>query len=1029
MAIADTVRGRLSRFNRPRIRRRRRRRLSPLRLIAILRWAMLLGIVAAAVWAVLLEMRTSHLEARVFTRLDRGMGFALAPGASESIRFPQAGPYDERLGYAELPGFIASLTAHRFAVVSQAMWSPGMRRFVGAGGFPIYSEKARAGLEVFDRNDDRVYAARFPQSAYRDFAEIPPLLVNSLLFIEDRYLLDANDPERNAAVEWKRFLKAAAGRIAGSLKPGLRAGGGSTLATQIEKLRHSPAGRTEGVGEKLRQMMTASARIYMDGANTLERRKEVLATYLNATPLSSQPGYGEVIGIGDALWAWYGTDFAEANRVLAATPRNAAELKRQGEIYRQVLSLLLAGRRPSYYLVAHRPALAALTDRYLRLMGEAAVIDPALRDAALGARAPFLAAPPLPQPVAVDKATEDTRARLVGLLKLADFYQLDRLDLSVATSIDTAAQARVSAVLQRLSDPAYLRSLGMIGHNLLGSGDPAKVNYSFVLYERGADRNYLRVKADSLNAPFDIGSGAKLMLGSTAKLRTLATYLDIVVTLHRRLAPLSRKELLATAAAGRDPLTEWAAKHLANSGDRTLQPMLDAAMARQYSASPGSFFTGGGVQSFGNFEHWEDYDRPSVEQAFENSINLAFVRLLRDIVHYYTVDEGVETESLLSDPDNPERTRYLERFADKEGRQYLDRFYKDYHGLSPDEALSLMVRRTRPLPKHIAAVYLAFHPEARFAAFSDFLAAHLRYHGLSEDELWDLYRDCAPGRLSRADQAYLAGVNPLALWLVGYLKDHPQATRAEVMEASAAVRQEAYGWLFKGSLYKQNKRIRTLLDEDAFDHILEHWRSLGYPFAHLVPSLGTAIGASCDRPDALAELIGIIQNDGRRVASADIERLRFAAGTPYETDLAVAPRSEQVMVPEVARTLRRALLGVVAHGTGVRLHGAYAKADGTPLAVGGKTGTGDNRFDRFSAGGGIVSSRVVDRTATFVFFLGDRYFGTVTAYVAGSEAARYHFISALAVQLLKALEPQLKPLIDAPPPAPAKPATLVSASG
>ena len=62
----------------------------------------------------------------------------------------------------------------------------------------------------------------------------------------------------------------------------------------------------------------------------------------------------------------------------------------------------------------------------------------------------------------------------------------------------------------------------------------SKVTWSFVLYERGADRNYVRIHADSLNKPFDINSGAKLMLGSTAKLRTLITYLDIMTDLHRR---------------------------------------------------------------------------------------------------------------------------------------------------------------------------------------------------------------------------------------------------------------------------------------------------------------------------------------------------------------------------------------------------------------------------------------------------------------------------------------------------------------
>jgi len=108
------------------------------------------------------------------------------------------------------------------------------------------------------------------------------------------------------------------------------------------------------------------------------------------------------------------------------------------------------------------------------------------------------------------------------------------------------------------------------------------------------------------------------------------------------------------------------------------------------------------------------------------------------------------------------------------------------------------------------------------------------------------------------------------------------------------------------------------------------------------------------------------------------------------------------------------LLGVVDEGTAKRLDRTYRSADGNLLPVGGKTGTGDNRFDRFGAGGRLTSQRVVDRTATFVFFLGDRFFGAVTAYVPGAIAGNYHFTSAIAVQLLKAIEPQLQPLLNSP---------------
>lgn len=56
---------------------------------------------------------------------------------------------------------------------------------------------------------------------------------------------------------------------------------------------------------------------------------------------------------------------------------------------------------------------------------------------------------------------------------------------------------------------------------------------------------------------------------------------------------------------------------------------------------------------------------------------------------------------------------------------------------------------------------------------------------------------------------------------------------------------------------------------------------------------------------------------------------------------------------------------------------------GTGLPVGGKTGTGGNRFKAFGPGRRLLSQRVVNRTAAFVFIVGDRFFGTVTAFVPG----------------------------------------------
>jgi cell division protein FtsI/penicillin-binding protein 2 len=141
--------------------------------------------------------------------------------------------------------------------------------------------------------------------------------------------------------------------------------------------------------------------------------------------------------------------------------------------------------------------------------------------------------------------------------------------------------------------------------------------------------------------------------------------------------------------------------------------------------------------------------------------------------------------------------------------------------------------------------------------------------------------------------------------------------------------------------------------------------------------------------------------------------LHFARETPYETRL--EPRNastEQVLPTEVAATLRRALVEVVQDGTARRLKGVLVDANGRALEVGGKTGTGDHRYGHVGGGGSKNAERKISRSATFVFTIGDRYFGTIMAYVNEPYAARYKFTSALPTQLLKSLGPQLLPVLE-----------------
>jgi hypothetical protein len=264
-----------------------------------------------------------------------------------------------------------------------------------------------------------------------------------------------------------------------------------------------------------------------------------------------------------------------------------------------------------------------------------------------------------------------------------------------------------------------------------------------------------------------------------------------------------------------------------------------------------------------------------------------------------------------------------------------------------------------------------------------------------------------------ADRGYVARVHPLELWVVSYLRRHPGAAMGQVVRASSAERQAVYNWLFlTRHRNAQDHRIASLLEIEAFLDLHRGWERLGYPFASLTPSLATAIGSSGDRPAALAELMGIIVNNGVRQPTVLVDSLDFAAGTPYETRMGRSEQpTSQVLAPEIATVVRGVLSQVVDVGTARGLRPALVRpGGGPPHLMGGKTGTGDHRYFVYAKNGAVVESRVVSRAATFVFMLDERYFGTVTAYVPGAEAGRFHFTSGLPVRIVGLLMPTLDAL-------------------
>ncbi len=975
------------------------------------------GIILAVVGAAgYYETQTSTLQARYLSAFAAKLEFHAAKGASDSIVFPQKGPYDLRLGYVKIPMMLKKLQQKGLEITSQVRLSSDLRRYAGFGFNIPYNEKSQAGLHILDATQQSMYQMTNPKRVYPDFAAIPAPVVQALLFIENRDLLSGDFPKVNPAVDWGRFSKALMVKTGELVNINLPAMGGSTLATQTEKFRHSDNGITSSITDKLTQMASASVRAYRGGEDTSAFRRQLVLDYVNSVPLSAAPGTGEVNGLGDGLFVWYGVEFEEINRLLRQKETSGQELEKQAKALKQVISLMIAHRRPSYYLVKGRSDLAVLSNSYARLLAQGGFIAPALSEAAQTQPLFFRnfsensAAPQ----ITTNKGINVVRNRLANLFD-ASLYDLDRMDMTVTTTLNSRLQEEATWYLQSLQTKTGAEAMGLIGKYLLAADQAEALSYSFTLFESTPAGNVVRVQTDTTETPFDINEGSKLELGSTAKLRTLTTYLEIIAELYAEIVKLRPAEIAEFNQQRPDALASWVCSQLLQTPQPPLKTLLEAAMERPYSANPEErFFTGGGLHVFNNFRKEDDGRVVTVTEALQNSINLPFVRIMQDIVNTTRASQWENHKQVLIDDKDPRRKDVLDKFIDRESRVFLSRFWNKYQNQKADERLETLLAGMNPNPLRLTVIHRYLYPKADEATFIRFVREELPTAEVTNERLSTMYDKYQPGAFNLQDLGYLAALHPLELWLLDYLQQPGEKSQKDALEKSAEVRRQVYGWLMRTKAKNaRDSRVRTVLEIDAFSDIHRRWTNMGYPFEHLVPSLASALGSSGDRPAALAELVGIILNDGRRLPTHRLTKVEFAKDTPYESIVEPpSPNAIQALHPEVARVVRETMGKVVSEGTAKRLLHSFQQADGKPLAIGGKTGTGDNRIFVSTAAGSKSSAKALNRTATFVFYLGDKHFGVLTAFVSGKSANAFSFTSALPLQVLKGMVPVLLPYLN-----------------
>src|SRR5215471_4245431 len=509
------------------------------------RWVTLTVLPVVFATVGLFEARTSEIEARILSSIAAKLSYRIEPGPSQSIAFPAGGPFNEQRGYADLPEFQQRLTDAGFRIVAQARLSPELERLAHWKITPPFREPAATGLIVRGENRSILYDAGSREHIFKTYEDIPQIAVKALLLVENRELEDSDFSTRNPVVDWGRLGKAGLMYAGHKLGLPLPVEGGSTLATQIEKFRYADGGRTSSASDKLRQMISASLRVYKGGPDTRAERHEIVLDYLNSVPLAAAPQYGEVYGLGNGLYAWFGMNLDEARSAFT----EPASQEDQARVFKHMMALICAARAPSYYLEQNRSALEARLEFYVRQLEANGTISTDFARAVGSAPLEFLPQAPAPQPVPFvqRKATNAFRTHLLTDLGVPDLYTLDRLHLDANTTLNVPLQNHVLHLLGQLQDPSFVEAKGLRNDKyLFMRGDPSQVTYSFTLFEKTPAGNVLRVQADTLNQPFDLNEGMKLELGSTAKLRTLAHYLELIASLYNEFHGLDLPTLTKT---------------------------------------------------------------------------------------------------------------------------------------------------------------------------------------------------------------------------------------------------------------------------------------------------------------------------------------------------------------------------------------------------------------------------------------------------------------------------------------------------
>lgn len=321
--------------------------------------------------------------------------------------------------------------------------------------------------------------------------------------------------------------------------------------------------------------------------------------------------------------------------------------------------------------------------------------------------------------------------------------------------------------------------------------------------------------------------------------------------------------------------------------------------------------------------------------------------------------------------------------------------------------------------EQLAALYGKRHPGSDYENMRDFIIRNCKtcrggdfkaLHATYKDGTYDAAAMIQP--FSLQDRAFLAKLHPMKLESGRLIAEQPELRLEGAMAQTEESRVKIYNsWLINpkkltdGKIRAQNRAITIMMDRDAWGEIEGFWHKIGYPKEyHLVPSLASVIGVSGNKPEALSKFTSIILHGGENVRITPFTDIHFGTGADNPHELHARPglpAGPRILHPEVAEHLIKMARGGVENeqGTSRRLFGVFKNQDGSPAVTFGKTGTAaDSSTGKF-------------RGAFWMGGTAQCYAITIGVYKDNARPTD-KYTSALASQILKALAPEIQPMLD-----------------